>query len=102
MKFFVKEILKSPIMWLKDTGILDKVKYDVLKPPIPDPNPTVKPKPLILRQLGIIMIILVVGLFVATIVFFVELVERPKLKNASEAEDGFEMTKVHDAYSNYY
>ena len=89
------------MMWLRDTGILDKLKFDVLNPPIHFPNPVVRHnQPLILRQLGIIMIILVVGLLIATIVFFVELVKRPKLSNASKAEGGIEMTTVHDAYSN--
>ena len=69
----------NAIMWLKDTGILDKVKYDAMNPPIPKPDPTMRRnKALILRQLGIIMIILVVGLALGMIVFFVELNIKPK------------------------
>ena len=72
-------------MWLKDTGILDKLKHDIMNPPIPIPDPTVRHKqPLILRQLGIIMIILIVGLATATLAFFIELCKRPKSRNVSK------------------
>ena len=61
-------------MWLKDTGILERVKYEVFRPGIQNPDPRVRRnQPLILKQLGIIMIVLAVGLFVATIVFLLEL-----------------------------
>ena len=87
--------MKQSIMWLKDTGILERVKYDVFNPAIPIPDPRVRyNQPLILRQLGIVMIILVVGLFIATIVFLVELLKKPKLNNAPKAEDGIEMTTL--------
>ena len=66
-------------MWLRDTGILEKVKYDTMNPPIPIPDAYVRiNQPLILGQLGIIMIIVVVGLSIATIVFFIELCKRPR------------------------
>ena len=57
-------------MWLKDTGILDKVKYDAMNPPnlIPDPVLRVD-EPIILQQLGIIMILLVGGLSIGTLLF---------------------------------
>ena len=84
-------------MWLKDTGIIDKVKYDVMNPPIPIPDPTVRHKqPLILRQLGIIMIILVVGLAIGTIVFFVELFIRSKPQKTPESTDGIELKERHN------
>ena len=70
-------------MWLRDTGILEKIKNDVMNPPIPMPPPRVRlNQPLILRQLGIIMITLIVGLFIATMAF---LVEHTKKQNASKA-----------------
>ena len=73
---FMKEMLTSPILWLRDTGILDKMKNDVINPPIPDPDPTFRHnQPLIIQQLGIIMIILVVGLFIGIIVFLTELLQ---------------------------
>ena len=72
-----KATLKLPILWLRDTGILERVKYDVMKPVSPSPDPIVRHnQPLILRQLGIIMIILVVGLFISTLVFLVEFLRK--------------------------
>ena len=66
-------LFSSSIMWLKDTGILNKLKYDVMNPPIPIPDPKLRHKqPLILKQLGIILIILVVGLIIAFLVFLLE------------------------------
>ena len=65
-------------MWLKDTGILERVKYEAWNPPTKIPDPTVRHnQPLILRQLGIIMIVLIVGLFTGSIVFLVELTKKP-------------------------
>ena len=76
------------------------MKYDVMNPPIHVPKAMVRQnQPLILRQLGIIMIILVVGLFIATIVFLVELLKKPKLNNATKAEEGIEMKTVNDTHS---
>ena len=61
-------------MWLRDTGILNKLKYDVMNPPMPIPPPKVRHgQPLILGQLGITMIIIAVGLFIAILVFLGEL-----------------------------
>ena len=80
-------------MWLKDTGILDKIKLDVMNSPIPIPDPTVRHKqPLILRQLGIIMIVLVVGLAIGTLVFFIELCKRPKSRKAPKPVDRVELS----------
>ena len=61
-------------MWLRDTGILNKLKYDVMNPPMPIPPPNVRHnQPLILGQLGITMISIAVGLFIAILVFLGEL-----------------------------
>ena len=78
-------------MWLKDTGILERVKYDIFRPGIQIPDPRVRrDQPLILKQLGIIMIVLVVGLFMATIVFLVELPRKQKLHKVTEVKDASE------------
>ena len=83
-------------MWLKDTGIIDKIKYDVFKPGIQNPQPRVRHnKPLILQQLGIIMIILLVGLFIATLVFLVELLKKQKLDIVKKIPDPIENTDTH-------
>ena len=80
-------------MWLKDTGILEKLKYDAMNPPYLIPDPIVRfNEPLILKQLGIIMIFLAVGLFIGTIAFLVELFKRPKLNNTSKTVNGAAMT----------
>ena len=83
-------------MWLKDTGILDKIQYDVFKPGIQNPQPRVRHnKPLILQQLGIIMIILLVGLFIATLAFLVELLKKQKLDIVKKVQDPIENTDTH-------
>ena len=70
--------MKLSIMWLKDTGILERVRYEVMKQPTLIPDPKVRRnQPLILRQLGIIMIILVAGLFIGITLFLVELRKKP-------------------------
>ena len=84
-------------MWLRDTGILEKIKHDVMNPPIPIPDPKVRyNQPLILGQLGIIMITLIVGLFIATIAY---LVEHIKVPNAAKAGVGIEIRV--DQYENW-
>ena len=61
-------------MWLRDTGILNKLKGGFLSRGGHAPLPRVRHgQPLILRQLGIIMIVLVVGLGVGSVVFAAEL-----------------------------
>ena len=61
-------------MWLRDTGVLDKMKYDMLKTEPRIPLPKVwKNKSLNLYQLGIIMIILLLGITLSIFVFVWEL-----------------------------
>ena len=87
-------------MWLRDTGILERIKYDVFRPGIQTPDPRVRRnKPLILKQLGIVLIVLVVGLFIATIVFLLELTKKPMLNNVSKEGEGIELTEVYDTLS---
>ena len=61
-------------MWLKDTGVLSKLKNDVLNPAIEIPLQKVrKDMPLILRQLGIVFIIHAISLTIGVLVFLREL-----------------------------
>ena len=61
-------------MWMRDTGVLNKMKYDALNPPAAVPLPKVwKDEALNLSQLGIIMIIFVVGVFSSIFAFLLEL-----------------------------
>ena len=93
---FVKGKLEESIMWLKDTGILNRVKDDVMIPPIPKPDPKVRHnEPLNLEQLGIILIILVVGLVMGLLAFLVELLMKPKFKSAKHLAQGFELFERH-------
>ena len=72
-------MFSTTTMWLRDTGILNKLKYDVMNPPIPIPDAKVRLKqPLNLWQLAIVMIILLVGLNVALVVFLLEVGMRRK------------------------
>ena len=80
-------------MWLRDTGILEKLKYDAMNPPYLIPDPIVRvDEPLILKQLGIIMMFLAAGLCIGTLVFLVELFKRTKLNNTSKTVNGVAMT----------
>ena len=93
MAYLIKDKLRHTIMWLKDTGILEKLKYDAVNPPYLIPDPIVRvDEPLILKQLGIIMMFLAAGLFIGTIVFLVELFKRPKLNNTFKTVNGAAMT----------
>ena len=70
-------------MWLRDTGILNKLKHDVMNPPIPIPDAKVRHKqPLNLWQLAIVMIILLVGLNIALAVFLWEICSSRKNNRA--------------------
>ena len=82
---FAQADFQNAIMWLRDTGILNKLKYDVMNPPIPIPDPVVRhKKPLILRQLGITMIMIAAGLFIALMVFFGELCKERRTGSVQE------------------
>ena len=70
---FVQARFTPSVMWLRDTGILDKMKFDVVNPNISVPIAKVRlNQPLILKQLGVIMIFLIVGLTIALIMFIME------------------------------
>ena len=71
-------------MWLRDTGVLEKMKYDVQRKAILIPLPKVwKDQPLGLHQLGIIMIVFGVGAISSTLVFFIEL--RKKIRQSASS-----------------
>ena len=91
-------------MWLRDTGVLEKLKHDVARelggkclwhglPCFSIPDPIVRDKkPLNFKQLAIIVIVQFVGLAIGTLVFFIELCKRPKprtkkAKNKIEARE---------------
>ena len=70
-------------MWLRDTGVLNKMKNDVLNLNTisTEPLPRVwKDKPLNLTQLGITMILFVCGVVYSLVIFFYEFGQIPKHK----------------------
>ena len=80
-------------MWLRDTGVLNKIKNDVLYlQRIPaEPLPRVwKDKPLNLTQLGITMIIFVCGMVSSLVVFCYEIRQRNKHKTATSQSKSLE------------
>ena len=104
--YFTQDEFGDAIMWLKDTGILNKLKHDVMNPPFPIPDPSVRYKqPLILRQLGIVMIILVAGLTAALIVFAGEYWMGRKGGRASKQTESFPLkgrSVMHENYEDYF
>ena len=79
-------------MWLRDTGALERIKNGIMRPPELILDPKVRrDQPLNLRQLGIIMIVQVIGLTLGTIIFFIEVLKKSKEKSVSKADDGIEM-----------
>ena len=79
-------------MWLRDTGALERIKIGVMRPPQVILDPKVRrDQPLDLRQLGIIMIVQIIGLLIGTVIFLIEVVKKEKAKSVSKADDGMKM-----------
>ena len=79
-------------MWLRDTGTLERINNGIYRPPEIIPDPKVRRnQPLILRQLGIIMIVQIIGLLIGTVIFLIEVVKKEKAKSVSKADDGMKM-----------
>ena len=79
-------------MWLRDTGALERMKNGIMRPPEQILDPIVRSnQPLIITQLGIIMIVQVIGLLLGTLIFLMEVLKKAKEKIGSEADDGIEM-----------
>ena len=79
-------------MWLRDTGVLKKLRYEALNPAIPIPDPKVRHnQPLNNWQLGIIMIIYLVGVVISILAFLAELLKNREMRrnpeNATEQND---------------
>ena len=88
-----QELFQDDIMWLRDTGVLNKMKNDVLNlHSIPaEPLPRVwKDKPLNLTQLGITMILFVCGVASSLVVFFYEVRQTNKHKTATSQSKSLE------------
>ena len=78
-------LFQNATMWLRDTGVLNKLRSDVLKPVFPIPDPKVRHnQPLNNWQLGIVMIISLVGSVISILTFMVELLNAKKTKSLTE------------------
>ena len=76
-------LFQNATMWLRDSGVLNKLRYDVLNPPIPIPDPKVRHnQPLNNWQLGIIMIIYLAGVLISVLVFLSELLKFKKIRKS--------------------
>ena len=83
----------NDVMWLRDTGILERLKYDIVRPPFHKPYPKARrDQPLIMSQLGIVMIVLAVGLGLSLLVFLGELMRGRGKKTLNEKEESNHMT----------
>ena len=79
-------------MWLRDTGAIERIKIGVMRPPQVILDDKVRrDEPLNLKQLGIIMIVQVIGLVIGTVIFLIEVVKKAKEKRVPKADDGFKM-----------
>ena len=72
----------NDITWLRDTGVLQKLKLDSFRPPFPIPDPKVRHDlPLTISQLGIVVIVLTIGLILSIDIFLFEFAQLFKGKN---------------------
>ena len=72
----------NDITWLRDTGVLQKLKLDSFRPPFPIPDPKVRHDlPLTIYQLGIVVIVLTIGLIFSIDIFLLEFAQLFKGKN---------------------
>ena len=87
-----QEKFRHSIMWLRDTGALERMKNIIMRPPELILDPKVRrDQPLILRQLGLIMIVQVIGLLLGTIIFLMEVLKKAKEKSVPKTDNGIEM-----------
>ena len=80
------------IMWLRDSGILEKLKYDIKRPALPILDPKVRrDQPIILSQLGIVMIVLASGFILSLPVFLCELIKGRSNKTLIQQSRGLDL-----------
>ena len=84
----LQSILQNATMWLLDTGVLNKLNNDIFPPLIPVPNLKFKHKePLVMEQLGITMILLLIGIFISILAFCCELLHHKKKRHGCSDKD---------------
>ena len=72
---------------------MERLKYDIVRPPSSIPYPKVRrDQPLIMSQLGIVLIVLAVGLGLTFPVFLCELIKGRGKKTLNESEERKHLT----------
>ena len=98
--FSFQSTFQNDVMWLRDSGILDKLKYDIIIPPFPILDPKVRrDQPLVMNQLGIVIIVLAVGLILSLPVFFCEFMKGRGKNNLNEVRNVREPVEREDPRS---
>ena len=68
-----QNVLQNSIMWLRDTGVLNRLMYDIVPSLDIVPVPILKNKmPITIVQLGITMLLFLVGIALSMVMFFME------------------------------
>ena len=74
-------------MWLRDTGVLGKMKDDELSAPIPIPDPKIKfDERISVEQIGIGIAIYSVGMTLSLLFFIGELCTKKRAKRAEKKQ----------------
>ena len=92
-------------MWLRDTGILNKLWDDELNAPLHIPDPKVRiNEPLDLYQVGIAFMVAAGGLIIALLGFLMELCYKSRRNNKGEKKQvsiNFHFTVLRNSKTNY-
>ena len=71
---YLQNLFQNATMWLRDTGMLNKLRDDELNAPFHVPDPVVRVnEPLTLYQVGIAFMVEAGGLVIGLLVFLLEL-----------------------------
>ena len=69
----MKVLFAGPIMWLQNTGLLDKFFLEALSPPHEKPLKKIRMnEPLVIQQIATAAIVMLAGLSLASLVFLGE------------------------------
>ena len=83
-----QRILQNEIMWLRDTGILNRLTLDIKRPATLVPDPKVRNKlPLTTQQLMSPILSVIVGSMLSVMVFLLERCVRGKISGLKLAEE---------------
>lgn len=90
-----QQIIENSTGWLRDTGILNRMKDGISPPHIPTQYQKARNKlPLSIKQLGIVLIVLLSGIILSIIVFFLELMKGKGKKGNLPSEKSIELKGI--------